>query len=318
MRLSTAVYLAHGPGRSISTSSLLLASDKDTLISVDTTSSVVILDLPAGPQTNDTYYLTDKSGTWGAHNVILSTNKYFGQTDSYVIDVSGGVVSVAYMGGAVGWVVGLDAPMIDNAVVNQLLANKASTFSPDLTGIPTAPTGVQAQSTTQIANQSYVNTAVSAERIRATNAEALLAPVSNPNFGGSPTTTVPTPTDNSGRVAPTSWTKARLAELGAKVAGTLSTMPVLTAATALTTTAEGTIMLLNSLAGAFTVSLPTVPNVDGVYTFVDVTSSWGINPVKLTLPGKFHGAVHDFFILDVANSCVSLKYTGATYGWIQL
>jgi hypothetical protein len=318
MRLSTAVYLAHGPGRTISTSSLLLPSDKDTLISVDTTAAVVILDLPANPLTNDTYYLTDKSGTWSARNVILSSNRYFGQTDSYVIDVSGGVVSVTYRGSSVGWTVGLDAPMIDNSVVNQLLANKADLGSPNLTGTPTAPTGIQAQSTTQIANQAYVNTAVSAEKVRAVNAEALLAPVNNPNFGGVPTTTIPTAIDNSGRIAPTSWTKARLAELGSKVASTLSTLPVLTAATALTTASEGTIILLDSTAGAFTVSLPSVPNVDGVYTFVDVTSSWGINPVKLTLPGKFHGAVHDFFILDVANSCVSLKYTGATYGWIQL
>jgi hypothetical protein len=319
MRLSTTVYLAHSPGRRIAASDTLLLSDKDTLVSVDTTAGIVILGMPSNPTVNDTYYLIDANGTWSARNVVLSNALYNGVMDSYALDISGGVVSVAWRGSAIGWTVGLDAPVIDNSVLNQLLANKVGLQSPAFTGMPTAPTGTANSATTQIATQAYVDRAVTTETSRATAAEALKAPLLSPSLQGAPTTVTPLSTSNGAEIPNTSWTRSRIAESAAKAALTANLATPITANTTLSNTAEGTILALNSTASSFTVTMPSNPTTDGVYGFVDVHNSWGINPVTIALlGGKYHGRVDGDIILDVSASTVMLKYTGATYGWIQL
>lgn len=58
--------------------------------------------------------------------------------------------------------------------------------SPALTGSPTAPTQTAGDSSTKIANDAFVATAVTAETTRATTAEALAAPKASPTFTGTP------------------------------------------------------------------------------------------------------------------------------------
>lgn len=70
--------------------------------------------------------------------------------------------------------------------------------SPALTGTPTAPTQSPGDSSTKIATDAFVATAVAAEMTRAEAAEALLAPLISPSFTG--TVTVPSPASSSAAV----------------------------------------------------------------------------------------------------------------------
>lgn len=319
MRLSSTVYLAHSPGRRIATSDTLLLSDKDTLVSVDTTAGIVILAMPSNPTVNDTYYLVDASGTWSSRNVVLGNSLYYGVQDSYALDISGGVVTAVWRGSGIGWTVGLDAPVLDNSVINQLLANKAGLNSPVFTGTPTVPTGIAASPTLQAASQAYVERGLAAEQQRALTAEGQLAPLNNPTFQGTPNVPTPLSASNGAQIPNTAWVRARQVELAAKGVLSLSAAQPLTSNTTLSTAAEGTILVLNSTAGSFTVTVPANPTVDAVYGFVDMHNSWAANPVTIALlGGKYHGRVDGDIILDVSASTVMIKYTGVTYGWIQL
>jgi hypothetical protein len=77
--------------------------------------------------------------------------------------------------------------------------------SPTFSGAPKAPTATAGTNTTQIATTAFTNAAVGVETSRATNAEALLAPINNPTFTGAPKAPTPTVGDNSTNIATTAF-----------------------------------------------------------------------------------------------------------------
>jgi hypothetical protein len=318
MRLSTTLYLAHQPGRLISSSGALSPSDKDTIVQVDTTSGIIILDLPAGPQTNDTYYLADRAGTWQARNVILASNIFYGVQDYYTLDIGLGLVAVTWRGNSIGWTVGLDAPMLDNAVVNQLLANKAPVLSPDFSGVPTSITGTPGAGGRQIATQAYVEAALTAEKDRAIATEATKANALNASLSGIPTAPTAVSVANNTQIANTMWVKARLAEQGTRSLGAWAGNTPLTTDSTLTTAAEGTVIGVNTVNGSFTIFMPATPTVDAVYSFADVGSKLSSNPVVITGLNKVHGQAENNITMDMDEVVLVLKYTGTAFGYIIL
>lgn len=121
MRLSSITFQGHTNGRTITLSGDIYTSDKDTIMFVDTTAGPISLNLPATARINDTYYFLDAFNKWTVNNVTLTSNTYFGLTDTMILDITGGLITAVYRGSAVGWSVGLDQPMVDNTTLNQLL-----------------------------------------------------------------------------------------------------------------------------------------------------------------------------------------------------
>lgn len=80
--------------------------------------------------------------------------------------------------------------------------------SPAFSGTPTSPTATAGTNTTQIATTAFTNAAVGVETSRATNAEALLAPIDNPIFTGNPKAPTPTAGNNSTDIATTEFVVA--------------------------------------------------------------------------------------------------------------
>jgi hypothetical protein len=140
--------------------------------------------------------------------------------------------------------------------------------------------------------------------------------LNNPVFLGTPTAPTAGNADNTLKLANTAWSTARINELKAKIFADWNSS-VLTSSSSISASAAGTIIGINSAGGSFSLIMPAAPNVNDTFTFVDVNTSWETNPVSLILQNKYHGTVTDLS-LDVNNSCVSLKFTGTTYGWIQI
>jgi hypothetical protein len=81
----------------------------------------------------------------------------------------------------------------------------APLISPVFTGTPAAPTATAGTNTAQLANTSFVTTAVAAETSRAENAESLLAPKASPALTGTPTAPTATLGTNTTAIATTAF-----------------------------------------------------------------------------------------------------------------
>jgi hypothetical protein len=115
--------------------------------------------------------------------------------------------------------------------------------SPNLTGVPTAPTPTGGDSSTKLATTAFVTTAIGGlppgvatfngrqGTVVLTLADVTSvggAPIASPTFTGSPLTTTPTPGDNSTRVASTAFVAGAIAPLA-----TTASVPVVTTTTPL-------------------------------------------------------------------------------------
>lgn len=110
-----------------------------------------------------------------------------------------------------------------------VVALKANSDSPTLTGIPTAPTAASTEVSTQIATTQFVATAVDTLK-NATEANsaaqsldiALRAPIDNPLFTGSPRSVTPPDTDQSTFIATTRFVSNLISILRTDVVGQLA------------------------------------------------------------------------------------------------
>lgn len=81
------------------------------------------------------------------------------------------------------------------------------------------------------------------------------------------------------------------------------------------TAVTGDRLLLNSAAGAFTVTLPAAPSVGDFIQLTDAAGAFATNNVTLARNGLKILGVNEDLILDKNNIGFKLVYSGATYGW---
>jgi hypothetical protein len=110
--------------------------------------------------------------------------------------------------------------------------------SPALTGDPTAPTATAGDADTSVATTEFVTAAVAAETLRATTAEALLAPTASPALTGDPTAPTQAPGDADTSIATTGFVAAAVAPLAPTASPTFTGTPAAPTAAADTSTTQ--------------------------------------------------------------------------------
>ena len=75
----------------------------DNIVATDSTANVIAINLPASPNTGDTYQIKDSTGQAAANNVTISGNgKNIDGIATFAINVAYGCITVVYVGSA-GW-----------------------------------------------------------------------------------------------------------------------------------------------------------------------------------------------------------------------
>jgi hypothetical protein len=113
---------------------------------------------------------------------------------------------------------GSGAPSFRSLATADIPAGFAPLASPALTGSPTAPTQTTGDTSTKIATDQFVGTAVAAETTRAGNAEALLAPKASPALTGTPTAPTASALTGTTQLATTAYADAAAAVAAAAYA----------------------------------------------------------------------------------------------------
>lgn len=70
--------------------------------------------------------------------------------------------------------------------------------------------------------------------------------------------------------------------------------------------------------GGFTITLPTVASLleNDTIQIIDATGAFGTSNVTIARNGAKIQNLNEDLILDLANTAITLVYTGATYGWL--
>ena len=97
--------------------------------------------------------------------------------------------------------------------MTNLLALKAPLASPELTGLPTAPTAAAGTSSTQLSTTEFVQAAIAVLNAAVTSALALKAPLASPVLTGAPTAPTAAQTVNNTQIATTAYVKAAVTAL---------------------------------------------------------------------------------------------------------
>jgi hypothetical protein len=310
-------------GRRIAAGTVLQRSDLNSLLLVDTSVAGFNLTLISNPQVGDTFFLADSAQKFDTHPVVLSTNRYFGQNQSYTLSTKGVQVQVTYRGAQTGWTVvptfgtlsvdlnaysaptGRTISIAEALVISDLskvtlIDTRAGSFNLDL---PTSP---------NVDDIYYIQDAYSQFGVHA------LA-INNNIFYG----------QHRGLVLNQTGLTAALVYRGGDVGWVL--MPLVqdpgnvhvaplnltgrtfTQSDVVLISDMHTAMGANTSAGAFTLTLPSSPAVDDEYAFFDPVSSWGTKP--LTVEGGTVFGQNNPWVLNTAGGFAIFTYRGLTTGW---
>jgi len=75
-------------------------------------------------------------------------------------------------------------------------------------------------------------------------------------------------------------------------------------------------LLVDTVSGAFTITLPASPIVGDQIQFIDVTSNFGTANLTIARNGQLINGAADNLTADVNGALITLLYTGTTYGWV--
>lgn len=106
--------------------------------------------------------------------------------------------------------------------------------------------------------------------------------------------------------------------MGRYITTTGTALPVLREVSTTYNAVVGDRILCNSTSGAFNITLPlnTTLVVGDVIQIIDATGTFATNNVTVQRNGALIQGTTETLVCDVANSVITLLFTGNTYGWV--